>query len=100
MVFMSSSHALSRALFAVVLSTTLGPAFAQPPNGESGPPRRPPPPEALQACSSLKSGDACSFTGPPGKMAGTCRAPEGKPLACAPARGPGGDKPPPAASKQ
>lgn len=71
-------------------------AAAQPAGGQSGQggPRTPPA-EALAACKSLASGAACSFTSPHGKLAGTCFAPEGKPLACRPAGAPpqGGNKP-------
>ena len=45
----------------------------------------PPPAEALQACESLSAGDACSFEDDNGIVEGTCRAPENRPLACAPA---------------
>ena len=43
-----------------------------------------PPPEAFEACKSLKSGDDCSFTAKHGEANGKCWAPEGKPLACKP----------------
>lgn len=43
-----------------------------------------PPPEAIEACKSLKSGDDCSFTAKQGEAKGNCWAPEGKPLACKP----------------
>ncbi len=63
---------------------------------------RGPPPEALAACKSLSSGATCTMTTPQGSMSGTCGAPEGKPLACRPARPPqgqgqgdGSSKPPP-----
>lgn len=56
------------------------PAGGKPPSGE----RRGPPAEALTACKSLNSGDACSFTSPRGEVSGSCAAPEGKPLACRP----------------
>ena len=65
-----------------------------PPSDNSGtdqsPPRehhRGPPPEALDACANKKMADTCSFTSPRGAVEGTCRAPEGKPLACRPANG-------------
>ena len=48
----------------------------------------PPPPEALAACKSLSSGQACSFTSPHGAEQGSCWAPEGKPLACRPKNAP------------
>lgn len=51
------------------------------PKGHKGPP-----PEALAACSGLKSGDACSFSGRRGKAKGSCFAPKSKPLACRPDR--------------
>ena len=44
----------------------------------------------LAACKSLISGKDCSFTSPQGTVAGTCWAPEGKPLACKPKGAPGG----------
>lgn len=55
--------------------------FAQP--SSENPPRRPPP-EALEACKSLASGQECGFKTPDGNIAGLCWAPEGKPLACKP----------------
>jgi hypothetical protein len=58
-----------------------------------------PPAEALAACKSLSSGAACNFTSPHGAESGTCRAPEGKPLACRPQRGEGGSNPPPPKDK-
>jgi hypothetical protein len=43
------------------------------------------PPEALAACEGQTDGAACSFATPDGgNLQGTCRAPEGRPLACAP----------------
>jgi hypothetical protein len=58
-----------------------------------GPPK--PPAEALAACASLSSGKDCSFTSPHGTVAGTCWAPEGKPLACKPKDAPAGGPTPP-----
>ncbi len=52
------------------------------------PPHRGPPPEALAACQSLASGDACSFTMHDHALTGTCQAPEGRPLACRPSNMP------------
>ena len=54
-----------------------------------GPGHRPPK-EAVDACASLKAGDACSFTLDNHSITGTCRGPQGMPAACAPA-----DLPPP-----
>ncbi|OYQ38893.1 hypothetical protein CHU94_15810 [Rhodoferax sp. TH121] len=77
----------------------LGSALAQqnpppkPPEGQGngqGGEHRGPPPDALAACTSLASGAACTMTTPQGSMSGTCGAPEGKPLACRPARPPQG----------
>ena len=70
-----------------------GLALAQPSGQPSGqePPRQGPPAESLAACKTLTSGAACSFTSPRGAETGTCFAPEGKPLACRPARGPKGE---------
>ena len=59
-------------------------AMAQPASGNG---RGGPPAEALTACKSAKSGDTCSFSSPNGTLSGTCSAPEGRPLACAPANG-------------
>jgi hypothetical protein len=77
-----------------------GASLAQPAGG-SGPPsgeRRGPPAEALAACKSLAAGKACSFQHHGKSLAGSCWAPEGRPLACrpkdAPAHGPGDGKPP------
>ncbi len=56
-------------------------------------PQGPPPQAALDACANLSQGDACSFTDRGHDLAGTCDAPEGKPLACRPAGGPDGQGP-------
>lgn len=70
------------------LSATAGLAAAQPAGGQGGP--RKPPQEALDACASLAAGQACQFSSPRGSVAGTCWAPEGKPLACKPKDAPEG----------
>jgi hypothetical protein len=91
-------------LLAISAALLCGMAMAQqnppskPAEGQSNgqePAHRGPPPESLAACKSLTSGAACQFTSPRGAETGTCGAPEGKPLACRPARGPGQDKGPP-----
>ncbi len=46
--------------------------------------RKGPRPEAIAACKSLASNEACTFEAPRGTVKGTCFAPEGKPLACRP----------------
>lgn len=56
--------------------------LAQPTERQDAP--RMPPREALDACKSLISDQACSFTSPHGTVNGACWAPEGKPLACKP----------------
>ncbi len=60
-----------------------------------------PPPEALAACEGRSAGASCSVTTPHGTMSGTCGAPEGRALACMPARPPGDERghrgPPPEA---
>jgi hypothetical protein len=62
----------------------------KPPGTSAGAEHRGPPPEAVAACKSLASGNACSFKGRDQERTGTCWAPEGKPLACKPknAQGP------------
>jgi len=78
---MSKVSRVSLALCGLLLAT--GAALAQqnpPPAGDKGP--------------------ACTMTTPRGTLTGTCGAPEGKPLACRPARPPqgqgeGAGKPPP-----
>lgn len=76
------------ALAGVVSMSIVSAASAQPAGGE----RRGPPPEALAACKSLASGDACSFSGPQGNVAGTCFAPQqGLALACRPKDAPAPD---------
>ncbi len=81
-------------LAGIVSMMVAGAAWAQPSGGQqpSGGERRGPPAEAVAACKSLASGDACSFSGPQGNVSGTCFAPQqGLALACrpkdAPARG-------------
>lgn len=92
-------HAIARQLLsiaifsgALVVSCTL---FAQPADGNGGPPK--PPAEALASCKTMSSGQECSFTTPQGSVKGTCWAPEGKPLACKPKDAPTGN---PGAPKQ
>lgn len=77
---------LALALVAGAL-TGSGALYAQPSSGNGPPPA--PPAEALQACKSASSGQACSFTSSQGSTTGTCWAPEGKALACKPKGGPG-----------
>jgi hypothetical protein len=86
-----------RGVFLVLASASLWTcdlAFGQTSPPDGAPPdmsaqRRGPPPEALDACSGKKIGDLCSFVTPKrGTIEGTCKAPEGKPLACRPARRP------------
>ncbi|QDL52989.1 hypothetical protein [Rhodoferax aquaticus] len=90
------------AAMALLLCAATASAQQAPPNGpkpaggqeqQEGPEHRKPPAEALAACKSLAAGAACNFTSPRGAEAGTCGAPEGKPLACRPAhtkgQGPG-----------
>jgi hypothetical protein len=81
---LATSLALVAAAWAVamVLANT---ASAQPARGD-GPPA--PPPEAVAACKSLASGQACSFTGARGTVSGTCFAPQGNALACRPQNAP------------
>jgi hypothetical protein len=67
---------------AVAALTACGALNAQqPPHHEGG---HKPPPEAIEACKSLKSGDDCSFSAKQGQANGNCWAPDGKPLACKP----------------
>jgi hypothetical protein len=71
------------------------PALAgEPEPREGGHPFRMPPQEAQAACAALALGDACSFTFDGRAHQGVCRrGPEGQgPVACAPHRGPGGEK--------
>jgi hypothetical protein len=80
----STTTSATRTLNAALLFTCLaaGTVFAQPAGG-NGP--RTPPAEALAACKSLTSDQACTFSGQLSTLTGTCAAPEGKPLACRPA---------------
>lgn len=78
---------LTLTLFAGIMGACGGLA-AQPAGGRGAPPA--PSTEALAACKSLASGDACSFTSQQGTEQGTCWAPEGKPLACKPKNAPMG----------
>lgn len=85
------------ALLCMLLLAALA-ASAQPPGGP--PPsgaHRGPPPEALTACKAAKAGADCSFTHEGRTMKGSCRAPEGRPLACRPKDAPP-PPPPPGAS--
>ena len=73
---------LGQTLVAGALAAASSTLFAQPADGRGAPPM--PPAQALEACKTLSSGQACSFTAPQGSVKGTCWAPEGKPLACKP----------------
>lgn len=88
------SHVPALALLALALCSTSALAQSKPDNPPPGD-RRGPPAEALAACKTLKSGDACSFTADRGEASGSCWAPEGRPLACRPkdAPAPGDDAP-------
>ncbi|MGC4121445.1 MAG: hypothetical protein QM765_44095 [Myxococcales bacterium] len=72
---------------AVLLTAAV--ASAQPRGGPGGPGHRPPQ-EAIDACKSLKAGEACTFSIDGRTVQGTCRGPADKPAACAP-----NDLPPP-----
>lgn len=81
----------------IVAVVCAGSALAQsPPDGGKEKGRRGPPQEALAACKSLSTGDACSFTARETHQ-GTCQALEGKsategtPLACRPSDAPDPD---------
>jgi hypothetical protein len=69
---------------------TGGAAGAQtaPSAGDAGPGRLPPA-AALDACTDLAQGAACSFTTPDGEISGTCRDVPAQSLACVPEGGPG-----------
>jgi hypothetical protein len=83
---LSMGRAFGLAICTFALTACCG-LSAQTAAGAGGP--RKPPPEALDACKALSSGQACSFTSPHGDVKGTCWAPEGKPLACKPSGAPG-----------
>jgi hypothetical protein len=85
----TSIHTIARVTVLAALAFSAGQMCAQPAGGE----HRKPPPEALDACKALKSGQDCSFTAPHGTVKGRCFAPEGKPLACRPKNGPAGKTP-------
>ncbi|PVE41022.1 hypothetical protein [Limnohabitans planktonicus] len=88
---MQNKSILAHAVLSVSLALSGGMLYAQSaPGGDS---RRPPPPEALAACKTLKSGKDCSFNGPHGSVQGTCWAPADKPLACKPRHMPAGGMP-------
>lgn len=60
-------------------------AFAADDDRSQGKRRHGPPPEAIEACSALTAGDACSFTGRNDEeLAGTCFAPQDRDLVCKP----------------
>ena len=80
------THLSIRASLVAALALSTGLLCAQPSGGE----HRKPPPEALDACKTLKSGQDCGFTSPRGAVKGSCFAPEGKPLACKPKNAPAG----------
>jgi hypothetical protein len=63
-------------------------AWAQQAQAPGGSGQRTPLPEALAACQSLTSGQACSFNAPRGAVTGTCQARQGKALSCRPDNAP------------
>jgi hypothetical protein len=67
--------------------------------GQGGPPAGEPPQEAIDACSGLSQGAACTVNTPNGTLTGSCQVPPqsaSTQLACVPAGGPsqGGGQPP------
>ncbi len=82
-------RAFAVTIFTAALTACCG-LSAQPVDGKGGPHK--PPAEALEACKSMDSGQACSFISPQGSVKGTCWAPEGKPLACKPKDAPTGGR--------
>jgi hypothetical protein len=90
---MKTTRNTRRSGLLVALLCASGWVLAQPAGGQGGP--RKPPQEALDACKSLRAGDACSFSDAKGTTEGSCWAPEDKPLACRPEGAPdaGGRRP-------
>lgn len=84
---------IARPAMACLMALYTAALCAQPTTGGGMPPG--PPPEALAACKTLKSGEDCNFSSPQGNLKGSCWAPEGKPLACRPLNAPEGGMPPP-----
>jgi hypothetical protein len=83
---MKLRHAIyaNTALFVILNPIVPGFAAADDSNGQRNG-RRGPPQEALDACSAMTAGDACSFTGRNDEqMSGICFAPQDKGLACKP----------------
>ena len=89
------AHRWLRLTILTATLTASGALFAQAADGSGRPPK--PPAEALAACSASGQGQACSFSSPRGNVAGSCQAPQGKPLACRPKDAPAG---PPAAAER
>ncbi len=83
--FTRASLAAICALFCANLSSAQTGTAANSGNTET---RKGPPAEALAACNSLASGQACTFEAQRGTVKGVCAAPEGKPLACRPSDAP------------
>lgn len=85
--FLPPAHGriLCLSLFACAVSASCA-LSAQPANSKGGPHH--PPAEALEACKTFSSGQACRFTSPQGSVKGSCWAPEGMPLACKPTDAP------------
>lgn len=77
-----TNNTLLKVCLLTALSFSSGPLMAQS-SEEQGEPRKPPR-EAIDACKSLTSGKECGFSFQRGLVAGTCWAPEDKPLACKP----------------
>lgn len=78
-------------LFVTSLILTTSPLSAEQKPGKGG--HHPPPPEAIEACESLKVGDPCSFEGRNGEeLEGSCFTPsQDKPVACKPSQPPPGE---------
>lgn len=75
-----------------------GRAHAQPQNGGDRPEdgkRHGPPPEAIEVCAGLNTGEVCSFESPRGDLIlGTCETTRSGEVACVPEGGPPGGPPP------
>lgn len=75
--FLLASPFTLRAQTAAPPSSGAAPSGTQ---GQAGPPRHGPPPEAIAACQGKSAGAACSFTGREGRaLTGTCFVPPPRP---------------------
>jgi spore coat protein H len=78
---------------ALIAAVWLSACASAPPPPPGGPGGGAPPQELVDACKTLKEGDACTAKGPQGEMKGTCAKAQDDKIMCKPEGAPPGGPP-------